>query len=97
MNTFVGRQEQALSMLTQVQNQRPGGSVPPPPAQVGGTQLPPLDTIRRDEVNAVLANQRELVSAARDIKNFVADVHNKVKDMIFGLEFSYTSRKENMR
>ena len=41
--------------------------------------MPPVDTIRRDEVNAVLANQRELVSAARDIKNFVADVHNKVK------------------
>jgi len=78
MDQILGRQEQALSMLTQVQNQRPGGSVPPPPAQVGGTQLPPLDTIRRDEVNAVLANQRELVSAARDIKNFVADVHNKV-------------------
>ena len=76
---YLGRQEQALSLLTQVQNQRVGGgSVPPPPAQVGGQQLPPLDTIRRDEVNAVLANQRELVSAARDIKNFVADVHNKV-------------------
>ena len=41
--------------------------------------MPPVDTIRRDEVNAVLANQRELVSAARDIKNFVADVHNKVR------------------
>ena len=37
-----------------------------------------VDTIRRDEVNAVLANQRELVAAARDIKNFVADIHNKV-------------------
>ena len=34
----------------------------------------------RDEVNAVLSNQRELVTAARDIKNFVADVHNKVSD-----------------
>ena len=45
----------------------------------GGGGMPPVDTIRRDEVNAVLANQRELVSAARDIKNFVADVHNKVR------------------
>ena len=38
----------------------------------------PVDTIRRDEVNSVLANQRELVSATRDIKNFVSDVHSKV-------------------
>ena len=30
----------------------------------------------------MLANQRELVTAARDIKNFVADVHNKVSDEI---------------
>jgi mannose-binding lectin 1 len=30
------------------------------------------------QVNAVLANQRELVSASRDIKNFVSDVHSKV-------------------
>ena len=42
---------------------------------------PPVDTIRRDEVNAVLANQRELVGAARDIKNFVADVHTKVTSL----------------
>ena len=40
-----------------------------------------MDTIRRDEVNAVLANQRELVSAARDIKNFVSDVHGKVTNI----------------
>ena len=37
--------------------------------------------LRRDEVNAVLANQRELVSAARDIKNFVTDVHSKVSNI----------------
>ena len=42
-----------------------------------------VDTIRRDEVNAVLANQRELVAAARDIKNFVADIHNKVNEHIY--------------
>jgi hypothetical protein len=40
-----------------------------------------VDTIRRDEVNAVLANQRELVSAARDIKNFVTDIHSKVTNI----------------
>jgi len=81
MDQIIGRQEQSLSMLTQVQNTRGGGGAPPPPQVPGGQQQPPLDTIRRDEVNAVLANQRELVTAARDIKNFVADVHNKVSNI----------------
>jgi len=54
-----------------------GGSAP----VQGGGGVPAIDTIRRDEVNAVLANQRELVSAARDIKNFVSDVHSKVTNI----------------
>ena len=39
-------------------------------APSGGSGQPAqiADTIRRDEVNAVLANQREIVSASRDIK-----------------------------
>jgi hypothetical protein len=59
----------------------------------GGSALPPLDTIRRDEVNAVLANQRELVSAARDIKNFVTDVHSKVTNIQAGLAIKKTHPK----
>ena len=44
---ILGRQEQSLSMLTQVQNTRGGGGAPPPPQVPGGQQQPPLDTIRR--------------------------------------------------
>ena len=76
MDEIIGRQERALSVLTNIQNngvRAVGGA----PVQ-GGAGAPAIDTIRRDEVNAVLANQRELVSAARDIKNFVSDVHGKV-------------------
>lgn len=73
MDEIIGRQERSLSMLTNIQNS--GGARAPGQPQVAGA---PVDTIRRDEVNAVLANQREIVSAARDIKNFVADVHSKV-------------------
>ena len=76
MDEIIGRQERALSVLTNIQNngvRAVGGA----PVQ-GGAGAPAIDTIRRDEVKAVLANQRELVSAARDIKNFVSDVHGKV-------------------
>ena len=40
------------------------------PAGGGGGGQPQIgvDTIRRDEVNAVLANQKEIVGASRDIK-----------------------------
>lgn len=34
----------------------------------GGGQVPVIDTIRRHEVDSVLANQREIVGAAREIK-----------------------------
>ena len=44
-----------------------GGGAPAPPSG-GQPQQIGVDTIRRDEVNAVLANQREIVSASRDIK-----------------------------
>ena len=73
MDEIIGRQERSLSVLTNIQNSGVRGGQ--------GGAVPALDTIRRDEVNAVLANQRELVSAARDIKNFVTDVHSKVSNI----------------
>jgi hypothetical protein len=51
-------------------------------ASGGGQPQIPIDTIRRDEVNAILANQREIVSASRDIKNFVSDIHGKTGQLI---------------
>ena len=40
------------------------------PVQQGQAGQPQIsgDSIRREEVNAILANQREIVSATRDIK-----------------------------
>jgi len=75
MDEIIGRQERSLSVLSAIQSS--GGAVAAGgQAPAGG--VPMVDTIRRDEVQAVLANQREMVSAARDIKNFVADIHGKV-------------------
>jgi len=76
MDEIIGRQERSLSILNSVQS----GGMPQVQGGGGGGGVP-VDTIRRDEVNAVLANQRELVSAARDIKNFVADVQGKVTNI----------------
>jgi len=79
MDEIIGRQERSLTVLNSLQSG--GGGTGQPQVQGGGGGAVPVDTIRRDEVNAVLANQRELVSAARDIKNFVADVQNKVTNI----------------
>ena len=76
MDSIIERQERSLTLLSGVKG---GGGQPQ--VQGGGGAGAPVDTIRRDEVNAVLANQRELVSAARDIKNFVSDVHGKVTNI----------------
>lgn len=59
-----------------------GGGVVAPSSGAGSGGGPHVDTIRRDEVNAVLANQREIVSASRDIKNFVQDIHQKTGQLI---------------
>merc|ERR1719461_429396 len=77
MDEIIGRQERSLSVLTAIQNTGGRGSAP----VQGGGGMPAIDTIRRDEVNAVLANQKELVGAARDIKNFVSNVHSKLSSI----------------
>jgi mannose-binding lectin 1 len=83
MDEIIGRQERTLSVIAALQgNQLAGGGVPlggGPQVGAGGI---PVDTIRRDEVNAVLANQREIVTASRDIKNFVIDIHTKTGQLL---------------
>ncbi|KAG8234608.1 hypothetical protein J437_LFUL017724 [Ladona fulva] len=36
-----------------------------------------IDTIKRHEVDSVLANQREMVATIRDVKAFVGEVHQR--------------------
>ena len=54
-------------LIDQILNFKGGGVAPSQP-QVGGQPQMSGDSIRREEVNAILANQREIVSATRDIK-----------------------------
>lgn len=65
MNDIMTRQDraqQAINVLSQK------GGVAAAPAQPGQPQQIPGDSINRNEVNAILANQREIVTATRDIK-----------------------------
>ena len=64
MDDIVSRQERAFNAITSIQR----GGVAPLQPQVGGQPQMSGDSIRREEVNAILANQREIVSATRDIK-----------------------------
>jgi len=48
-----------------------------------GSQPMLIDTIRRQEVDAVLSNQNIILNTAREIKNFVGEVHSKA-DSILG-------------
>merc|ERR1712038_1297682 len=73
MDEIITRQERTLQLVTQGKPQQGGGGGQP---QIG------VDTIRRDEVNAVLANQREIVGASRDIKNLVSDIHGKTGQLL---------------
>lgn len=41
-----------------------------------------IDTIRRQEVDAVLNNQNVILNTAREIKSFIAEVHSKTESII---------------
>ncbi|XP_014474951.1 PREDICTED: protein ERGIC-53 isoform X2 [Dinoponera quadriceps] len=75
LDEVVGRQEITLSLMTQ----QAGG------AKVSGSQAGQpalLDTIRRQEVDAVLNNQNIILSTAREIKSFVNEVHSKAESIL---------------
>uniref|UniRef100_A0A1W7RAJ5 Protein ERGIC-53 n=1 Tax=Hadrurus spadix TaxID=141984 RepID=A0A1W7RAJ5_9SCOR len=80
LDEIIGRQERSLSMLSAVQL---GGGVPhgqglPPPT--GGS----MDGLRRHEIDALLGGQREMVQASRDIKAFVAEIHQRTGSLLAG-------------
>merc|ERR1719423_141350 len=68
MDDIISRQERAFNAISSI--------------QAGAASSVPSDSIRRNEVNAILANQREIVSATRDIKNFVSDIHSKTGQIL---------------
>lgn len=48
--------------------------------QPGSIQM--IDTIRRDEVNTVIANQNAMLNAAKELRSFLADVHSKTDNIL---------------
>jgi len=72
LDEIVGRQERSLGLLSAVQTNQGQQT-----AQVVGGQAVPVDTIRRHEVDIVLANQREMTGAAREIKAYVTEIHQR--------------------
>lgn len=80
MDEIVGRQERTLGLISTIQS-NPVGM---PQSQGGGSggQVPVIDTIRRHEVDSVLANQREIVGAAREIKAYVTEIHQRSATII---------------
>ncbi|XP_032666479.1 protein ERGIC-53 [Odontomachus brunneus] len=76
LDEVVGRQERTLSLISQVQ----AGGVQVPGGHAGQPVL--IDTIRRQEVDAVLTNQNAILSTAREIKSFVTDVHSKAESIL---------------
>lgn len=50
----------------------------------GGQPGQPMltDTIRRQEVDAVLSNQNVILSTAREIRSFIGEVHSKTESIL---------------
>lgn len=47
-----------------------------------GQQPVLIDTIRRQEVDAVLNNQNVILNTAREIKSFMGEVHSKTESIL---------------
>ena len=65
MNDILSRQDRAQQAIN-ILSQKGGVAAPAQPGQP--QQQIQGDSINRNEVNAILANQREIVTATRDIK-----------------------------
>ncbi|XP_065166680.1 protein ERGIC-53 [Atheta coriaria] len=81
MDEVVGRQERTLSLVSQ----GAGGQVQVPAAggqQGTGQGQVYIDTIRRDEVNAVLNNQNQIVAAQREMRQFILEVKQRADQII---------------
>ncbi|XP_008560355.1 protein ERGIC-53 [Microplitis demolitor] len=76
LDETIGKQERTLSLISQLQVggvQTAGGAGQP-------VQL--IDTIRRQEVDAVLSNQNIIMNTAREIKQFVGEVSSKAETIL---------------
>lgn len=83
LDEIVGRQERALSLISQVQAIQGGMQVN---GQIGQqpVAIPTSDSvgIRRQEVDAVLNNQNIILNAAKEIKSFVGELHTKTDSIL---------------
>ncbi|XP_034946790.1 protein ERGIC-53 [Chelonus insularis] len=73
---IVGKLERVMSLVSQVQV---GGIQP---GVTGGQPIQMIDTIRRQEVDAVLSNQNIILNTAREIKSFIGDVNSKAESIL---------------
>ncbi|KAK0175762.1 hypothetical protein PV327_009488 [Microctonus hyperodae] len=93
LDEVVGRQERTLSLISQVQV---GGVQVGGGQQSGGQPVQLIDTIRRQEVDAVLSNQNIILSTAREIKTFIGDVHSKAETILHNQARAPTAQVQPM-
>lgn len=93
LDEVVGRQERTLSLISQVQV---GGVQVSGGQQSGGQPVQLIDTIRRQEVDAVLSNQNIILSTAREIKTFIGDVNSKAETILHNQARAPTAQVQPM-
>ncbi|KAL1132113.1 hypothetical protein AAG570_010071 [Ranatra chinensis] len=77
LDEMIGRQERTMSLISSIQTGAPQI------AQQGGVQQPIMtDSIRRHEVDAVLQNQNNLLNLARELRNYIVEVHTKAESIM---------------
>lgn len=93
LDEVIGRQERTLSMITAVQST---GGAPAPSGQAHTGGQVPMAQIQRHEVDSILSSQREIASAAHDIRAFVTEINQKSNSIIQNQAKAPTATVQNV-
>lgn len=78
LDEIVGRQERSMVLLSQTATAATGGGL----QGVQPVGIPAPEGIRRNEVDQLLVNQREVMNIVRDLKAYVNEVHSRTGTII---------------
>ncbi|KAG5891661.1 hypothetical protein JTB14_020079 [Gonioctena quinquepunctata] len=80
LDEVVGRQERTMSLITQQGAVAQGGGAP----QVGQgvPQGGYIDTIRRNEVDAVFTNQNQILAVSNELRQFILDIKQRADTIL---------------
>lgn len=78
LDEVVGRQERTISLVSMQAGQVAQPVQPGQPLPAGAV----IDTIRRPEVDALFANQNQILSTSKELRQFISELRNRIDTVV---------------